>query len=87
MTAALTWTELAAWGGFVLGLGLVVLGHGAAHMVNRPALSRIGAAAGCVFAFASFLLSNVQIRSEFLWFVALLFVGAIASGIVVLRDR
>lgn len=75
------------WGGFVVGLGLMVVGHGAAYLVNRPALSRIGMAAGCVFAFASFVLSNIQLRSDFLWFIALLFVGAVASAIVVLRAR
>jgi hypothetical protein len=75
------------WGGFVVGIGLVVLGHGAAQLVNRPALSRIDMAAGCVFAFGSFLLSNIQIRSDLLWFIALLFIGAVASARIVLRAK
>jgi hypothetical protein len=72
------------WGGFVVGLGLCIAGHGAASWMNQPAWSRVSAALGVLFAFGSFLASNIQLRSEFLWFIGLLFVGAVACAVVLI---
>jgi hypothetical protein len=75
------------WGGFVVGLGLCIAGHGAASWMNQPAWSRVSAALGVLFAFGSFLASNIQLRSEFLWFIGLLFVGAVACAVVLIGQR
>ena len=75
------------WGGFVVGLGLCIAGYGAASWMNQPAWSRVSAALGVLFAFGSFLASNIQLRSEFLWFIGLLFVGAVACAVVLIGQR
>jgi hypothetical protein len=66
------------WGAFIVGLGLCLLGQGASYIGSRSGVARLGTILGLLFAFSSFLVSNIQIRSEFLWFIALLFFGAVA---------
>ena len=73
------------WGGFVVGLGLAVLGAAGSTFVCRDVWLRIGAALGLTFAFGSFLMSNIQLGSEFLWFVALLFACAFAAAALLVR--
>ncbi len=78
--ALLPWLQIVfrTWGGFIVGLGLCLLGQGASCIASRSGLARLGTILGLLFAFGSFLVSNIQIRSEFLWFIALLFLGAVA---------
>ncbi|MDB4977280.1 MAG: hypothetical protein JWN48_5621 [Myxococcaceae bacterium] len=75
------------WGGFMVGLGLCVLGRAMGLASGRDRWSRIGMAAGLVLAFGSFLASNVQLRSDFLWFIALLFVVATACALLLVTTR
>jgi hypothetical protein len=75
------------WGGFMVGLGLCVLGAAMRVASGCARWSRFGMAAGLVFAFGSFLASNVQLRSEFLWFIALLFVVATACALLLVATR
>ena len=78
--ALLPWLHIVfrTWGGFIVGLGLCLLGQGASCIAGRSGLARMGTSLGLLFAFGSFLMSNIQIRSDFLWFIALLFFGAVA---------
>jgi hypothetical protein len=73
------------WGGFVVGLGVLLLGQGIAAYTNRSGWSRCGTAIGVVFAFGSFLVSNIQLGSDFLWFIGLMFAFALAVAGIVLR--
>jgi hypothetical protein len=75
------------WGGFVVGLGFCIAGHGAASWMNHPAWARAGAGLGVLFAFGGFLVSNLQLRSDFLWFIGLLFVGAVACAVLLIGQR
>jgi len=77
---ALPWLQIVfrTWGGFIVGLGICLLGQGASCISGRSGLATMGTSLGLLFAFGSFLVSNLQIRSEFLWFVVLLFFGAVA---------
>ena len=74
------------WGGFVVGLGVLLLGQGVAVLTNRSGWSRCGTAIAVVFAFGSFLVSNIQLGSDFLWFIGLLFAFALAVAGIVLRS-
>jgi hypothetical protein len=78
--ALLPWLQIVfrTWGGFIVGLGLCLLGQGASCSASRPGLASLGTSVGLLFAFGSFLVSNIQIRSEFLWFIAVLFFGALS---------
>ncbi len=73
------------WGGFVVGLGVLLLGQGIAGYTNRSGWARGGTAIGVVFAFGSFLVSNIQLGSDFLWFIGLLFAFAFTVACIVLR--
>jgi hypothetical protein len=88
-SALLPWVSIVfrTWGGFIVGLGLCMLGHAAASITGRPEWSRMGGAAGVLFAFGGLLASNVQLHSDFLWFISLLFMGAVASAVVLARAR
>lgn len=75
------------WGGFMIGLGLCVLGHAMSMVAGNARWSRLRMAAGLVFAFGSFLASNVQLRSDFLWFISLMFVVATACTVLLVAAR
>lgn len=78
--ALVPWLQIVfrTWGGFIVGLGLCLLGQGASCIAGRSGLATMGTTLGLLFAFGSFLVSNIQIRSAFLWFIVLLFFGAVA---------
>ena len=78
--ALLPWLHVVfrTWGSFIVGLGLCLVGQGASCIAGRSGLARMGTSLGVLFAFGSFLVSNIQIGSAFLWFIALLFFGAVA---------
>jgi len=58
------------WGGFLVGFGLVLGAVGAFALTARSQWLRWGVAAGIALAFAQFLASNVELKSDFLWYVA-----------------
>jgi hypothetical protein len=68
-----------------VGLGVLLFGQGIAAYTNRSGWSRSGTAIGIVFAFGSFLVSNIQLGSDFLWFISLLFAFALVVAGIVLR--
>ena len=65
-------------GGFIAGLGIVLSGLGARAFTGSAEWQRWGLAIALLVAFGQFLASNIALRSEFLWFVALQFVLATA---------
>ena len=58
------------WGGFLVGFGLVLGAVGAFALTARWQWMRWGIAAGIALAFGQFLASNVELKSDFLWYVA-----------------
>jgi hypothetical protein len=74
------------WGGFMAGLGILIVGVAGYLMTLRPELLRWGAAIAIVVAFGRFLASNIALRSDFLPFiVALAVVALIAAARLALR--
>lgn len=73
------------WGGFLAGFGSCLLGQAGYFHSSREAWLRVCTAIGVLFAFGSFLASNIQLHSDFLWFIAMLFVVAVASAVLLLR--
>jgi hypothetical protein len=74
------------WGGFLAGFGACLIGQAGYFHSSRDAWLRVCTAIGVLFAFGSFLASNIELRSDFLWFIAMLFVIAVASAVLLLRD-
>ena len=71
-------------GAFVTALGLVLGGLGATIVTGRDLWLKLSVAAGVMLAFTQFIASNVMLRSDFLWPLALLYVLAlVASACVV----
>lgn len=77
----------ATWGGFTSGFGLTLIGLGASLITGTPVWLRWGAALGILTAFGRFLASNIIIESDFLWFIALLFLLALAAIVSLLLRR
>jgi hypothetical protein len=61
------------WGGFMAGFGVVLIGVAAFLFTARRALLHWATAIGVVVAFGRFLLSNLELRSDYLVFIAILF--------------
>ncbi|GAA1740543.1 hypothetical protein [Microcella frigidaquae] len=82
--AFLDWLGIvfATWGGFIAGFGILLLGIGITLLSRRTLWLYLGTAAGVLVAFGRFVLSNILIGSDFLWFIATLFVLALALAIV-----
>ena len=64
----------------MVGFGLSLLGLAGYFYERRDLWLRLGTSVGLLFAFGSFLVSNIQLHSDFLWFIALLFIGAVAAA-------
>jgi hypothetical protein len=77
------------WGGFMVGFGILLGAVGGELLSARRSVLRWGAAAAVLVAFGRFLLSNLQLRSDYLLFIAGLFIAVIvAAGLLVSsRDR
>jgi len=69
------------WGGFMVGLGIVLITAGPLLRRGNARWLRGGIAVGVLVAFGSFLASNLQLRSDFLWYIAILF--GIAAALAV----
>ena len=82
--AFLGWLSIVfrTWGGFVIGTSLWLLGYSLEFLTARERWLKVGAASGLLFAFGSFLFSNVQLRSDFLWFIGVL--AALAAWVACL---
>ncbi len=87
--ALLQWLSIVfrTWGGFVVGLGFCLVGLATYAFTRRDAWLKRGTALGVLIAFVSFLVSNLQLHSDFLWFVAALCVVAVAVAGLLAIDR
>jgi hypothetical protein len=71
------------WGGFLAGFGILLAAVGGNLLSARQGVLRWGAAAAVLVAFGRFLFSNLQLRSDYLLFIAGLFtIGAVAAGLL-----
>ena len=73
------------WGGFMIGFGVLLLACAIYLRTNNSLWLRGGIALSVIVAFGMFLVSNLQIGSDFLWFVATLFVLAALAAVATLR--
>ena len=82
--ALLHWISIVfrTWGGFMVGLGSCLFGIAGFFFTRRDAWLRLGVGVGLLFGFGSFLASNIQLHSDFLWFIASLFVVALFAAIL-----
>ena len=87
--ALLHWLSIVfrTWGGFVVGLGFCLVGLATYCFTRRDAWLKRGAAMGVLIAFGSFLGSNIQLHSDFLWFVSALSAVAVAAAVLLATDR
>ena len=75
------------WGGFITGFGIVLLGIGVYLLSGRILWLYLGTAAGILVAFGRFLYSNIVISSDFLWFIAALFVLALGLAVILVLKQ
>lgn len=61
------------WGAFMVGFGLLMVGIAIYLLTWRPGFLRTAVIASLLVVFTRFLMSNVMIRSDYLWFVGALF--------------
>lgn len=73
------------WAGFTIAFGFLLIALGVFLRTNDSRWLRGGLATSVMIAFGSFLASNVQIGSDFVWFIALLFALALCTAIAMLR--
>lgn len=85
--ALLPWLTIVfrTWGGFTVALGLCLLGLAGHVFTRRELWPRLGTALGLLVGFGSFFVSNLQLRSDHLPFIAVLFVVALATALLLLR--
>jgi hypothetical protein len=68
------------WGGFLAGFGVLLASVGAHLLTRRPAPLYIGTALAVSVAFGGFLASNIQLQSDYLPFIGLLFMMAVSAA-------
>ena len=85
----LTWLSIVfpTWGGFMTGFGILLTGIGAFLFTGRRAWLRNATAVGVLVAFGRFLLSNLRLRSDFLWYISLLFLVAVVTVVLLVVRR
>jgi hypothetical protein len=72
----------ATWGAFITAFGVVLFGVASALRTARTNVLRWATALALVIAFGRFLWSNLVLRSDFLWLIALIFLVSLAAAIV-----
>jgi hypothetical protein len=77
------------WGGFMAGFGILLAAVGGNLFSARQGALRWGAAAAVLVAFGRFLVSNLQLRSDYLPFIGGMFTiaGAAAGLLIFSRNR
>ena len=73
------------WGGFMTGFGVLLVSTGVFLWKGNRLWLRAGMATAALVAFGSFLLSNVELRSDFLWYIGVLFSVACALAVTLLK--
>ncbi len=72
--------------GFLSGFGLLLSGVAGYLFTSRTAVLKVGASAALLFALGRFLISNIRLHSDFLWFVEALFgAGLLVSSLLLIR--
>lgn len=69
------------WGGFIAGFGCLLAGIGAFLLSGRLRWLYVGSSVGIALAFGRFLLSNIMLGSDFLWFIAAAFALALCTAL------
>lgn len=69
------------WGAFIVGFGVMLAGLGGTALSGRLSWLIWGAALGATVAFVQFVVSNVVLHSDFLWFVASMGLLAIGTSV------
>src|SRR5450432_1524054 len=84
----LAWLSLvfATWGAFITAFGVLLFGIASALRTGRTTLLRRACALALMLAFGRFLWSNLVLRSDFLWFIALLFLLALTTAIMLVVE-
>lgn len=72
------------WAGFTIAFGVLLIAPGGFLRNGDSRWIRGGVATSVLIAFGSFLASNVQIGSDFVWFIALLFALAVCTAVAML---
>ena len=77
------------WGGFIAGYALALLGVGLFMVTGKVRWLYWPVSLGAVIAFGRFLLSNIVLSSDFLWFISFLFLLAVVAATLLAfsRDR
>jgi hypothetical protein len=84
----MSWLSLvfATWGAFITALGVVLFGVASALRDGRTRVLRWASALAIVIAFGRFFWSNLVLHSDFLWFIALLFLLALFAAVVLVVE-
>ncbi|MBA3455184.1 MAG: hypothetical protein H0T42_18990 [Deltaproteobacteria bacterium] len=78
----------ATWGGFVTGFGVVLVSAAISLMTSQPRWLCVGTAAGILIAASRFLISNLILESDFLWFVTVIAaLSALAATLLIASSR
>ena len=77
----LRWLSIvfATWGAFITAFGVVLFGVASALRTARTNVLRWATALALMIVFGRFLWSNLVLRSDFLWFIALVFLLSMAA--------
>jgi hypothetical protein len=87
--AFLDWLAIVftTWGGFIAGFGALLIGIGAFILTGRDRWLYWMTALGILVAFGRFLISNIILSSDFLWFISGLFLVAFAAATLLVVRR
>lgn len=82
------WLSLvfATWGAFITALGVVLFGVASALRAGHTRVLRWASALAVMIAFGRFLWSNLVLRSDFLWFISLLFLLALFAAVALIVE-
>lgn len=72
------------WGGFIAGYGVMLAGTGLFLRSRRSGWLVGGTVLSLLIAFGRFLYSNIILGSDYLWFIAALFILALAASCLLL---
>jgi len=83
------WLSLvfATWGAFIAAFGIVLLGVASALRTGGTRALRRASSLALMIAFGRFLWSNIVLRSDFLWFIALLFLLSLVAAVMLVVGR
>lgn len=73
------------WAGFMIAFGVLLAATAGYIRTANPRWIHGGVALSVLVAFGFFLASNIQIRSDFLWYIATLFALAALTAFAILR--